>query len=219
MRSGVDMPVSRTVSAQVEQVAYRSGVAIALRRTGLAFETHRWLVQQLRNDCLCQGFDGATAALVKAVEAIGESIELTRPHTLGSLVHRRNERSGLARRGLDGKVFDLFVDDGTHTISFTGAMRQATVCPCTQVIEVEDRDTRKRADIWLDVAGHADVNNVKRAGARARAGTSNQVGGDDRISGTSARHNNICDGNDVGELLEPDRLAVDSRCQGGAALG
>jgi len=213
------MPVSRTVSAQVEQVAHRSGVAIALRRPGLALETHRRLVQQLGDDRLRQGFDGATAALVEAVEAIGESIELTRPNALGSLVHRGNEWSGLACRGLDGKVFDLFVDDGTHTISFAGAMRQTTICPCTQIIEIKHRDTRKRADFWLDVTGHADVDNVKRARNRARAGTSNQVGGDDWISRASAGHYDISDSKDVGELLEPDRLTVDSRCQGGTALG
>jgi hypothetical protein len=134
-------------------------------------------------------------------------------------MHGRYKGSGLASSGLNGKGFDFLVDDRTHTISFASAICEATICPCTQVIKVKDRDTAKCSNFWLNVAGQAYVDNVERVGIGTRTGASDQAGGDHRVSCTGARYNHIADRNDVGQPFESNRLAVDSLRQSGTAFG
>ena len=103
-------------------------------------------------------------------QAKGEKIAtygLTEPNAgsdaVGGLVHRGDERSCLTRCRLDEVVLDFLADDRPDTLGLTGSVRQPAIGPVPEIVEVRQRHARKVGDVGVDVARHADVDDVQRA--------------------------------------------------------
>src|SRR6056297_257720 len=149
-------------SPEVEEVAHRSGVAFALRRAGLRLEPDRRLVEELRDDRLGQRLDGIALEVVEVGEPSGEPFDLGAAHTVGGAVHQRHERRGLSSGRVDEEALDLVAHDHADPLGFGGAVREATIGPVAQVVEVGEHDAVEITDRRVDVAGHPDVDDVQR---------------------------------------------------------
>ena len=131
---------------EVEQVAHRGGVALALRRAGVVAS---------RTDGSCSSL--ATIAWVSASTASrsASSRSARRPANRASSPHRTDSAcscsrptSGAAWRAvdLDAEPLDLLGDDRPHELGLGGALGEAAVGPVAQVVEIEQRDAGQPGD-------------------------------------------------------------------------
>ena len=101
--------------------------------------------------------------VVEVGEAGGEPVELGGANLLGGPVHRCDQRRRLAGRRLDEEALDLLGDDDADAFGLGGTLRQATVGPVAQVVEVGQRDAVEVGHRRVDVARHGDVDDEQRA--------------------------------------------------------
>src|SRR5262245_43928122 len=89
-----------TPLAEVEQVAHRGRVALALGSAGAVAQPDRRGVEQLGDDRPGERVDGVPLGVVERRELGREPGELAGAHVLGLLMELGHERGGLARRHL-----------------------------------------------------------------------------------------------------------------------